>query len=223
VTGNGELQGKKDENNNDVDDGRVTLLSPPFGLADMLTLELSYDRWFYDVESGNNFRVEVSNDGGTEWLLLEELIYGYGGWTTHFVDLFALLAPTDDMRLRFQVEDDLIDDPVEGAVDEVRVEGVWVNCQPYTPPAAQAPNPVGPSLQLSTDPGGHAVLTWDASPVDSGHDAATLYRIERAEAATGPFTEVGSAILTRWVDVDALAASEPYHYRVRAENSGGSE
>ena len=189
----------------------------------MLTLELSYDRWFYDVESGNKFRAEVSNDGGLDWTPLEELIYGYGGWATNAVDLFALLRPTDDMRLRFVVEDDFIDDPVEGAVDEVRIEGVWVDCQAYTPPAALAPNPVGDTLQVGTDPGGHTVLDWDAPPVDGGHDAATLYRIERAVSPAGPFTEAGSATVTRWVDVDALGASEPYYYRVHAENSGGSE
>jgi hypothetical protein len=223
VTGNGELNGRKDENNNDVDGGQVILLSPPFGLQHMLTLELSYDRWFYDVESGNKFRAEVSNDGGFNWITLEELIYGYGGWATTAVDLFALLPPTDDMRLRFVVDDDFVDDPVEGAVDEVWVEGVWVDCQDYTPPAALAPNPVGDTLQVGTDSGGHTVLAWDAPPVDAGHDAATLYRVERAVSPEGPFTQAGSATVTRWVDVDALGAGEPYYYRVYAENSGGSE
>jgi hypothetical protein len=223
VTGNGELPGRKDENNNDVDGGQAILLSPPFGLEHMLTLELSYDDWFYDVESGNSFRTEVSNDGGLNWTLVEERIYGYGGWATKTVDLFALLPPTDDMRLRFVVEDDFADDPVEGAVDEVLVEGVWVDCQAYTPPAALPPNPVSDTLRVETDPGGHTVLDWDAPPVDPGHDAATLYRIERAVSAEGPFAEAGSATVTRWVDVDALGAGEPYYYRVYAENAGGSE
>ena len=57
---------------------------------------------------------------------------------------------------------------MEGAVDEALVVGVWVDCQDYTPPAAQAPNPVGDTLRVSTDPGGHAVLVWDAPPVDAG-------------------------------------------------------
>jgi hypothetical protein len=223
VTGNGELNGRKDENNNDVDGGQVILFSPPFGLEHMLTLELSYDGWFYDVESGNKFRAEVSNDGGLGWTLVEERIYGYGGWENTAVDLFALLPPTDDMRLRFVVEDDFTDDPVEGAVDEVWVEGVWVDCQDYTLPAAMAPNPVGDTLRVETDPGGHTVLAWDAPPVDAGHDAATVYRIERAISPVGPFIEAGSATVTRWVDVDALGASEPYYYRVYAENAGGGE
>jgi hypothetical protein len=223
VTGNGELTGKKDENNNDVDGGQVILLSPPFGLNHMLSLNLSYDGWFYDVSSGNSFRTEVSNDGGLNWALLEERIYGYGGWENSVFDVFALLEPTDDMRLRFIVEDDGTDDPVEGAVDEVLVEGIWVDCQPYTEPSALAPNPVGDTLVVGTDSRGHAVLSWDAPPVDGGHDPATLYRIERASNPDGSFEEAGSATVTSWVDVDALEAQAPYYYRVFAENAGGSE
>jgi subtilisin family serine protease len=223
VTGNGELGGRKDENNNDVDGGQVTLLSPPFGLNYMLSLELSYDRWFYDVESGNRFTAEVSGDGGLNWTTVEELIYGAGGWSRTNVDLFALFPPTDDMRLRFVVDDDYTDDPVEGAVDEVLVEGVRVNFQDYTPAAALAPNPVGDMLRVGTDPAGHTVLNWEAPLVDVGHDAATLYRIERANSPEGTFSEAGTATVARWVDVDALGAPETFHYRVRAENSGGGE
>jgi len=223
VTGDGELTGRKDENNNDVDDGAVTLTSPPFGLFHMLSLELSYDRWFYDVESGNRFTAEVSNDGGLNWTTAENLIFGNGGWQRSTVDLFALFPPTDDMLLRFVVEDDFIDDPVEGAVDEILIEGVWVNCQPYDPPAALPPNPVGDTVMVVVDPNGHAMLTWDAPPVDAGHDAATLYRIERGLSAAGSFVEAGSATATHWLDVDALAAVESYYYRVRAENAGGGE
>jgi subtilisin family serine protease len=223
VTGNGELTGKKDENNNDVDGGQVILLSPPFGSPHMLTMNVSYDGWYYDVDSGNSFRAEVSNDGGANWTLLEERIFGYGGWEAKSFDLFALLQPTDDMRLRFIVDDEGADDPVEGAVDEVLIEGVFVDCQDFTPPAALAPNPVGDTLRVGFDPGGHTVLTWNAPPVDGGHDAATLYRIERAVSPGGAFTEVGSATVTRWVDVDALEAVDSFHYRVRAENAGGTE
>jgi hypothetical protein len=138
------------------------------------------------------------------------------------VDLFALLSPTDDMRLRFVVEDGGTDSAVEGAVDEVNIDGIWVRCQEFTPPAALAPNAVGDTLVVDVSSGGHTVLTWVAPPVDAGHDAATLYRIERALAPADPFSEVGSATSTTWVDIDALGSPEPYYYRVRAENSGGT-
>jgi len=223
VTGNGEINGKKDENNNDVDGGAATLLSPPFGVPHMLALELSYDRWYYDNSQGGDlFRAEVSNDGAATWTVVEELINSSGGWGTQTADLFALMAPTDDMRLRFMVQDGGEDSAVEGAVDEVTVDAIWVNCDDYTPAGALAPNPVGDTLAVGLDPGGHTVLTWQAPPVDASHDEATLYRIERATSPAGIFGEVGSAIDTGWVDVDALDAAESYYYRVRSENSGGS-
>ena len=135
----------------------------------------------------------------------------------------AAVAPTDDMRLRFVVQDGSDDTAVEGAVDEVLIDGTWVNCQDYAPPAMLAPNPVGDTLQVDSNASGHAVLTWQAPIVDGGHGAATLYRVERATSPAGPFVEVGSAISTSWLDVDAVVSSESYYYRVLAENSGGTE
>jgi hypothetical protein len=223
VTGNGERQGKKDEDNNDIDGGAVTLLSPPFGEPFMLSLDLSYDRWYYDVAGGNSFLAEVSNDGGFTWTPLEEIFYGTGGWVTQTYDLFALFPPTDDMRLRFIIEDDGADDPVEGAIDEVVVTGKWIDCEGYTPSGSLPPNPVGNTLLVDKDPNGHAVLTWDAPPVDGGHDTAAVYRIDRETAPSVPFTETGSATLALWMDVDALGATESFYYLVRAENEGGGE
>jgi len=223
VTGNGELNGRKDENNNDVDGGAVTLMSPPFGDLYMLTLNLSYDRWYYDNSSGGDFfKAEVSNDGGQSWIVAEHLVNSTTGWGSHTVDLFALLPPTDDMRLRFVVQDGSTDTAVEGAVDEAIVDGIWVRCQDHTPPAALAPNAVGDTLVVEAEPGGHTLLTWVAPPVDGTHDAATFYRIERAVSPSGPFTEAGSATSTTWVDIDALDSIDPYYYRVRAENAGGT-
>jgi subtilisin family serine protease len=223
VTGNGDLNGKKDENNNDVDGGAAMILSPPFGVPHMLALDLSYDRWYYDNSQGGDlFRAEVSSDGGVTWAVVEELINSSGGWGTQTADLFALTTPTDDMRLRFTVQDGAADTAVEGAVDEVKIDAIWVNCDDYTPAAALAPNPVEDTLEVGIDFGSHTLLTWQAPVVDAGHDEATLYRIERATSPAGVFSEVGSATTTSWVDVDALAATESYYYRVRAENSGGS-
>jgi hypothetical protein len=126
------------------------------------------------------------------------------------------------MRLRIVVEDGGTDGTLEGAIDEVHIDGVWGVCQDYTPPTALAPNPLGDSLMIAVDPRGHTLLTWDAPPVDGSHDAAAVYHIERATSPSGPFADAGSATITRWVDVDALGAAGSFYYRVRAENSGGS-
>jgi hypothetical protein len=108
-------------------------------------------------------------------------------------------------------------------VDEVHISGTWVDCQSYTPPSTLPPHAVGSSLRVERGTGGHAVLNWNAPQVDAGHGAATLYRIARAIAPYGPWTEAGSATSTQWVDVDAQGAVDPFYYRVTAENSGGTE
>jgi len=112
---------------------------------------------------------------------------------------------------------------VEGAIDEVVVTGKWIDCEDYTPPGSLPPNLVGDTLLVDKDPNGHAVLTWDAPPVNGGHDAATVYRIDRETTSSVPFSEDGSATITLWIDVDALGATESFYYLVRAENAGGGE
>jgi hypothetical protein len=127
------------------------------------------------------------------------------------------------MRLRFAATDSPPDGPVEAAIDELAVTGVVATCEDHTPVAAQPPNPVGDTLLLAKDPGGHVVLSWDAPPVDGGHDPATVYRVDEAPSATDPFAEIGSATVTTWFDVDGLGTPAPSYYLVRSENSGGTE
>jgi subtilisin family serine protease len=73
----------------------------------------------------------------------------------------------------------------------------------------------------------HGVVTSDAP-----HDSLTIepgtcttvvvFDLElRFDGKVRFKAEVGSATVTRWVDVDALEATGSFYYRVRAENSGG--
>ncbi len=211
-------------NDNDVDGGSTYLRSPRFGAPKVYELSLSYDRWYYDDSaSSDSFKAEVSNDDGASWVLLEQRVTPTSGWKNFSTDLMALLAPSETMRLRFTATDGGSDSVVEAAVDEVHISGMWVDCQAFSPPPLTPPNPVGDSLRVSADPAGHAVLTWDAPPVDGSHGPATLYRIQRALDPQGPWIEAGSATSTRWVDVDALGTPQSHYYSVTAENSGGGE
>ncbi|MCP3981122.1 MAG: S8 family serine peptidase [bacterium] len=223
VTGNG--GSLFNVNANDVDGGSVSLTSPTFGSPNLLRLELRYDGWYYGANSipSDEFRVEVTNDGGQSWTTLETRNIVFGGWYTREFNLLPALSPTADMQLRFSASDFGGDGPVEAAVDEVRIRGVEAVCESWTPPSALAPNPVGNTLLAAADPGGHVVLSWSAPPVDGGHDPATLYRVDHDVSAQGAFSEIGSATATTFADVDALAAPGVSYYLVRAENSGGPE
>jgi subtilisin family serine protease len=211
-------------NTNDVDGGSAFLRSPLFGAPHVYEMTLRYDRWYYDDSaSSDSFKAEVSNDDGANWTLLEQRVSPTGGWAPFSTNLLMVLTPSETMRLRFTTTDGGTDSVVEAAVDEVHLAGMWVDCQAFTPPPLARPNPVGDTLRVDADPAGHAVLTWAAPPVDGSHDPATLYRIERALTAQGPWSEAGTATSTRWVDVDALGTPDPFFYRVTARNSGGSE
>ncbi|MCP3978492.1 MAG: S8 family serine peptidase [bacterium] len=224
VTGNGS-SGFFDPNGNDVDGGTVSLTSPAFGSPFLLALDLSYDSWYYDsnISDVDRFDVQLSNDGGSNWVPVDVRNNDFGGWETRSVDLISAVAPTSDMRLRFSATDDPIDGPVDAAVDEVRLRGILAMCDDHVPTVLQSPNPVGDTLRLVPAEGGHLLLEWDAPPVDGAHDPATLYRVDRSAAADAGFAEIGSATATTWVDVDGLAAPSVSYYLVRAENSGGGE
>ena len=210
-------------NSNDVDGGSTVLTSPVFGAPHIQKMTLAYDRWYYDDSaSSDSFKAEVSTTGGASWTLLEQRVTPTNGWAPFTADLMTLLVPSQTMKLRFTATDGGADNVVEAAVDEVHVSGTWVDCQAYTPPAADPPNPVGNTLMAARD-GSHVVLSWTAPPVDATHDAATLYRIERAVSPQGPWTPAGTAASTPWYDVDAVAAAGSAFYRVIASNSGGTE
>jgi subtilisin family serine protease len=224
VTGNGEMPGRKDVDNNDVDAGWVVLTSPPFGAQHLLFLEMVYDRWFYTRGEGgaaDHFVVQVSNDGGATWTNADVTSTHEGVWTNRRIDLLGAVAPSDDMRVRFGVTDDGVDSTVEGAVDDVRVEGLRVDCDDHLPPVRRRPNGVGNTLRLGKTASGHLRIDWVKAPADPDHDPATVYRVLRALSGSEPGVEVGSATATRWFDVDALGAREDYFYVVIAENSGG--
>jgi subtilisin family serine protease len=223
ITGNGSPL--FDPNANDVDGGTVTLISPQFGSAHLLTLNLHYDLWHFDLSASEAdvFKAELSNDGGANWTAVDVSFSDNGGWHSRSADLLAALSPSDEMRVRFTATDDAIDGPVEAGIDELTLEGVIAECDDYMAPAVQPPNAVGDSLRLAAGPGGHVAFSWAAPPIDDGHDAATLYRIRSSSSPQGPFGELGSATATTWVEVDGFEAMGLTYYRVHAENAGGGE
>ena len=116
------------DGNSDVDNGTVTLTSPVLD-ASAGGMVLSYWRWFSNVAGGapneDVFTVEVSDDGGANWIVLEVVgptgQEASGGW--YFVefelDQVAGLSPSNAFRVQFTAEDINAGSVVEAAVDGI--------------------------------------------------------------------------------------------------------
>jgi subtilisin family serine protease len=141
VTGNN-LPGA-DQDWNDVDGGRTTLLSPvfdPTAIGDpMLRVRTWYSNDTGDVVD-DAFRIEVSPDGGQTWVLLEAFTESHREWRQHQWDLADYVPITPTMRLRFVAEDAGGASVVEAAVDEVEILQSTSSAPELLSPVAVAPS-----------------------------------------------------------------------------------
>jgi hypothetical protein len=178
VTGQGTPGGSIGEN--DVDEGRTTLISPALDLSGRDDPALGYWRW-YSNDKGSSpgadvFTVDVSNDGGGSWTNVETVgptgPDTVGGWIYHSFRVADFVTPTADVRLRFIAADEDSGSIVEAAVDDVTV----VDCADCL---AERPDEVS-SLSLRMVDETVAELTWDRL-FDVG--SYNLYRGESPDAS----------------------------------------
>lgn len=111
----------------DIDGGRVTLLSPPID-ASLPGSELRYWRWFNTSSIGleDELIVEISPDDGETWLPVETYTSNGVGWIhrTVMLDEIRGFEPTPNLRVRFTASDVGYSSAVEAAVDGVEVRTV---------------------------------------------------------------------------------------------------
>ncbi|MFT4542042.1 MAG: Zn-dependent metalloprotease [Planctomycetota bacterium] len=124
-TGQGSAGGSLGEN--DVDDGKTTLLSPVFDADGLTDPQISYWRWYSNgtgsAPDSDIFEIDLSNNGGSSWSSIE--VVGpsdggsNGGWIQHQVAINSILPATANMRLRFIASDEGNGSIVEAALDDV--------------------------------------------------------------------------------------------------------
>ncbi|MBL0926141.1 MAG: S8 family serine peptidase [Phycisphaerales bacterium] len=114
---------------NDVDDGRTTLYSPIFDVSGAATATVTYTRW-YSNSAGSSpnqdvFRVQVSADGGSNWVPLENVGPAgpetNGGWYTKSFPVESFVPLTNRLRFRFIAEDAPPGSIVEAALDDFKL------------------------------------------------------------------------------------------------------
>lgn len=115
----------------DVDNGIVYLVSPAIDVSSAEAVELSYVRWFFQLDLGDDptdfFVVEVSDDNGTTWVPLETLgpDTRENRWSRQDFRLNDFVALTSTMRIRFGASDGtgekINQEILEAAIDDVIV------------------------------------------------------------------------------------------------------
>jgi len=100
----------------DVDGGPTRLVSPRLDSAGGIEVTVDYARFFIGGVS-DRMQVEVSNDDGGSWVLVEELESDSSGWVESGFALADFVAPTADVRVRFSVADNPNNSFCEAALD----------------------------------------------------------------------------------------------------------
>jgi choice-of-anchor B domain-containing protein len=127
VTGQGPVGGSVGDN--DVDGGKTTLYTPVLDLASYNDPSISYWRWYSNSAgaspNADTFRVALSDNGGSSFTNVETVgptgEETSGGWYQYTFRVADILAPTNQMQLRFVAEDAGDGSIVEAAVDDFQV------------------------------------------------------------------------------------------------------
>ncbi len=115
----------------DVDNGPTWLISPMVDLSASTNPVLEYARWWLnDDRDGDPLDVEISNDGGDNWILIErvmeldpeaELVEE---WVARTVFISDYVTPTSEVMVRFGASDVPNNSKNEGGIDAVVIADV---------------------------------------------------------------------------------------------------
>ncbi|MHC5113325.1 MAG: S8 family serine peptidase [Planctomycetota bacterium] len=110
--------------NTDVDGGPTTLTSELIDATAHTDPYISYARWFTKDDPApdpDNFLVEVSDDDGASWSVVEDLTSPLNGWQVNTFRLLDHGDVTNQVRLRFSVTDNPNNTIVEAGVDAIQI------------------------------------------------------------------------------------------------------
>jgi C1A family cysteine protease len=111
--------------NSDVDDGYTYLISPTYNLQDT-EASVHYALW-YTNDFGNDpnndyFRIYVSDDNGAGWVMAEEIgPTSLIGWNKRSFRINDFIAPTAQVRFRFEASDVGDGSVVEAGLDDFSI------------------------------------------------------------------------------------------------------
>ena len=113
--------------NPDLDGGPTRVISPAFDLTGLDDPYLSYARWFSSAnptEDGDRLVVEISNNGGSDWVNVESLTDQGMQWVLASARISDYVTLTDNVVVRFSANDSGADSKTEAAIDAFLIEDV---------------------------------------------------------------------------------------------------
>jgi hypothetical protein len=170
-------------------------------------------------------KVEVTDDGGESWTLLEEVSQTATPWTERRYGLEGLLSLGPGIALRVTAGErpggqrDVV---IEAGLDDVVFEGTKAYCEEYTADASTPPAPVGNTLTVHRL-GEHVKLEWMPCDGDASHDPAHFYKVRRGVEPGGDQEQIAETADSHHVDCDACASPQYHEYVVEAWNPAGGE
>jgi len=112
----------------DLDNGITTLMSPVFDASDVDDAYFTAWVWYSNDKGANPntdiMPVQVSNNGGTTWVLMQNINNSTTSWVQYSWRLKDFVPLTSTMRVRFRAQDLDPQSLVEVAVDDVLVRGI---------------------------------------------------------------------------------------------------
>ncbi len=120
---------------NDVDGGQTTLTSPTLdAIIAGDDAEIVYYRWYSNnagsAPDEDSMLVELSNDNGNSWALLETVTENANQWIEKRFRIADTFIATDQMRIRFIASDFNSGSIVEAGVDDLRIESIGCAANP---------------------------------------------------------------------------------------------
>lgn len=110
----------------DVDGGPTRVTSPSIDMSAGDGF-ISYARWFTNDDRDDRLVVEVSDDDGQSWTLVESVGHS-DSWVVSQFRLTEFVTPTDQVRIRFSASDNPNNSVTEAGLDAVKV--AMPRCEP---------------------------------------------------------------------------------------------
>lgn len=139
----------------DVDGGPTMLISPVFDLSSC-DADMSFYLWHYNDDLDDYLTIEVSNDDGDTWATVEQVM-NTSEWQHYDFTVSDYITPSDQVRVRFSIQDNPINSITEAGLDDFEVR-----CLDF------APNIWADAYSFSASEGCNITLYLDAGPDYAG-------------------------------------------------------